>query len=341
MTDTTNIYAHIVGFNNKDKEEFIKDVKSLDFDVLDLNYVTKKVRENDFYKDVKIEREKTKSKFEKNAYDKCLYNYWKKKVGGSLLNMKNKKIILIGMNSFDNNKMEIKANHKFFIKHNLESNAKEIVKENLEKYHDKILDGSFSFDYIDKEFLMKKRQESMESFKKDNYNVITYPNLLKFLNQGSEVLQSNQKADGEHTKTNLNEHPSVLYYASALKYDGQIGSNGKKKRSQDALDAMLDVNREIIAYKYKWLALLSYIPDHQKYFEKGFRNDKPYIHIINKEGKKLLNDTCYLYEISSKNFIKASDKNPYKFRSNFAEIKSNEYIANIYEELKNLKIPIN
>jgi len=333
MTDNTpKIFAHIVGFNNKDKEQFVKDVSNLDYNVLDLNYITKKVYETQFYKDIKQNQEQSKSKFEKNAYEKCMFTYWKKKITGSMESMKNnKKMILIGMNTFDNNKMEIRTDNKLFIKHNLENNAKEIVKENLEKYHDKILDGGFSFDYIDKDFLIKKRQEIMDSFKKDDYKIISYQNLIGFLN-GDEIHQPETQ-----------DKPASLYYVSELKYQGQIGSGGgRHKKAIDPLDAMLDLDREIVAYRYKWLAMLSHIPNHQKYFEKGFRNEKPYIKIIDKEGKKLLNEKCniHVYEVAAKNFVKASDKNPYKFKSKWADIKDDYEVTNIGDEFKKLKILI-
>ena len=329
-----NIYCHIVGFNNKDKDKFMKDTKKLNYTIFDLNSITTKVKSNQFYKNMKLDLEKTKSKHEKSAFSKCMFNYWKNKIETTLSKINNNnKIILIGINKLDldnelNNKLEIKTENKFFLKHNLEVNAKEIIKNNLDKYHDKILEGSFSLDYIDKDYLIQKRKDIMESYKKDDYKPILYDNFIKFLN-------------GEDLYKPKTQEPKLgnMYYASNIKYNKKIGGKHKGGK-RDALDQMLDEDKEIIAYSNKWLALISFIPEHQKYFEKGLHENKPFIKIIDKKGKELLKKNCYLYELKSKNFVKASDKNPYKYKAKVADIISDQEVLHISNELQKCNVKI-
>ncbi len=322
-----NVYAHIVGMDNRDRKQFITDVKLLDYNVIDLNYITKIVRSNDYYKKIKDDYDNTKGKIEKRAIMRCMFNYWKKKIDDNISKIKNdNKLILLGLNSLDDNRLDIKTDNKFIVKHNLENSTKELVKENLDKYHNKIIEGGFSLDYIDKDFLMKKRQEVLEKYKKDKYKPIIYENLLKFLK--GETVDKTNKSIGN------------VYYVSDEKFSKSINFGHKGGAKRDALDIMLDNDREIYAYKEKWLALLSHIPEHQKYFEKGFRNDKPYIKLLDKDSRKMLEKSAILYELNGKSFIRASDKNPYKLKSKSADIISDYEVKSIGDELKRCDVKI-
>jgi hypothetical protein len=326
---TGRIIAHIVGFSQQFKESFYKDFKKIgskNISIVDLDEITMQIISEKniillYNKLDELEEEKKKNRkltvsLNRTAKDieKKINEFWKTKIDNYLMKeiTKNKEIICIGLSTyFKNHKIGIKivTPNKLFVKFNLFDNARQIIGENLDKHRKDIIDGSFDLNYLDVNYLVKKREELQYSYEKMGYQLKSYNDIFKIVQIGIQ-----------------NVSPDGLFF---VEYKNYSKTELKKKTN-------------IVAYTTDWLAIISVLKDK---ISKGFKNKKPYI-IENEKGaiKLLTDDTMYIYYTSNVQSFMPEITNSsqiYKYISTrpittFTSLK----IDNPYEKLMKMKINI-
>jgi hypothetical protein len=331
----SKIIAHISGFTENSKKYFLElfkksslynNINIVDVDLITNNIITDKNMEIlyskfEYYsnssKNNKLFLEKSKE------LEKKMFLYWKVKMEyyiNKIINNSNKKILLVGyLSYFKNHKINLNLpiNTKFFIKVNHIEHAKSIIEYNLDNSRNDIINGLFDLNFLDINFLIKKRTLLQHIYNKLNYinlNLISIINIIE-LNSQTEI-------------------PNILYYSTFNKYDKKIPI----------------LSEPIYLYNNEWLALtnilntshINNINVDNNDIIKGIKNNKPYI-IITKNQLTRLSKSGYIYEI-----IDTSNVLPYPSKNNIYKyltmksIKINRTIAikNIINQIKDLNISI-
>ena len=303
------VFSHIVGLNDESKEYFLDNISSLEFNIIDLDKITENILNekgmNEIYDELDINPQKSKE------IEKKMCNYWKEnfylKVSKLVENSKNKVILLGLSNFFKNNRINVKidSNLKFFVKVNLKSNAKNVIEKNLNNHKDEIIEGLFPLDYLNIDFLIKKRQDLLNIYSKFNYEEKIINNIIKII------------------KNNYNNFiDNDLYFGSINKYNKLIK------------------NKNITAFTAPWLALLSSV--NNKNLKGGFKNGESFVRESKKDEIKNLDRECYLYKVDKKNFYQSQDGRGMKFiSSKGVKIEEKYYIENILNYLKDNEIRVN
>ena len=303
------VFSHIVGLNEDSREYLLDNLSSLEFNIIDLDKITEDVL-ND--KDMnKIYDELDKNPKKSKEIERKMCNFWRENFYIKLIKLvedSKSKVILLGMsNFFKNNRINVKidTNLKFFVKVNLIKNAKNIIEKNLENHKNEIIEGLFPLDYLNIDFLIKKREDLLNIYTKLDYQEKNINNIIKLI------------------KNNYNNFiDNDLYFGSNNKYDKLI----KEKN--------------INAFTAPWLALLSSV--NNKNLKGGFKKGQSFIREIKKDEIKNLDRDCYLYKVDKKNFYKSQDGMGMKFISNkVVKIEEKYYISNILDYLKENEIRIN
>ena len=167
---------------------------------------------------------------------------------------------MVGQNIyFKNKKVKVKIDSisKFFIKLNLLNNAKKIIKYNIENYKNDIIDGNFPLQFLEKDFLIKKRTIMQTTYENFGYILKSINKIIKFIN----INTSHDKYYSRIEK---------LYISRFDNIRGKILPKNKGK---------------IIGYPFEWLSLINIIEDSKNDYVKGWYNNKPFIE-IKKNGLK-------------------------------------------------------
>ena len=285
----SKIIAHISGFTENSKKYFFElfkksnlynNINIVDVDLITNNIITDKNMEIlyskfEYYsnssKNNKLFLEKSKE------LEKKMFLYWKVKMEyyiNKIINNSNKKILLVGyLSYFKNHKINLNLpiNTKFFIKVNHIEHAKSIIEYNLDNSRNDIINGLFDLNFLDINFLIKKRTLLQHIYNKLNYinlNLISIINIIE-LNSQTEI-------------------PNILYYSTFNKYDKKIPI----------------LSEPIYLYNNEWLALtnilntshINNINVDNNDIIKGIKNNKPYIIITNNQLTRL-SKSGYIYEI--------------------------------------------
>ena len=303
------VFSHIVGLNDELKDFFLDNISSLDFNIIDLDKITENILNEKGMNEIYDELDKNPKK--SKDIEKKMCNYWKEnfylRLSKSVDDSK-KKIILLGLsNFFKNSRVNIKidTNLKFFVKVNLEKNAKNVIEKNLDNHKNEIIEGLFPLDYLNIDFLIKKRQDLLNIYSKLGYEEKIISNIIKIIKNNYDNFIDND-----------------LYYGSINKYNKLI----KEKN--------------ITAFTAPWLALLSSV--NNKNLKGGFKNGQSFIRESKKDEINNLDRECYLYKVDKKNFYQSQDGKGMKFISNKGvKIEEKYYIENILDYLKDNEIRIN
>jgi hypothetical protein len=161
---------HIVGINTFIKEEMINKFKLLDFELFDLDILSKNILFDS----------------NKNKMGKM----WKERLT-SQLNLflssnKNKNIIILGLSSFvldHRYKINILTPIKFFLQIPYEICASQLIMYNLDKYRMDIIEGKFPIKYLEHEFLKNQRKELEEEYMDMGYKLKSTDKLFEELNK--------------------------------------------------------------------------------------------------------------------------------------------------------------
>ena len=316
-----NIFCHIVGLNYKIKNKVIDILKSKDFnfDVIDLDSITEKII-NDRNMNVmynKYEEVFTKSKSKEGTkedtkkykeIEKKMTNYWKTKFQLLLEKEAKKcknKIIVIGLNThFKVSRVYVKIDCKlkFFVKVDLLDNSKLVIQNNLDAHRNEIINGTFPLEYLEIEFLIKKRETLISIFKKIGYEVKSLTSIIRVINSNNNF-----------NMININD----LYFASRDKQAKKIKCNEDDK---------------ITAYSIPWLAALSAVDT--KNIKKGFKKNNGFVKQTKRGELNNLKKECYLYKVEKDNFYHHENGKGIKFVSNDnVKILENYYINDIHDYL--------
>ena len=247
--------------------------------------------------------------------------FWKSKLEYNIQKFinknKDKKIIFIGLNTHYRNPriyVKIDAIFKYFIKLNLISNAKNIIEYNLDHHRNEIIDGTFPLQYLEPDFLIKKREMLQNTYIKIGYKLKSIKNII-------------QSIDINIKNNNNFNHINKIYIGTNTKLDGKIYPFSQG---------------QLIGYSNEWLALLSIIGKSNNLLKKGFLNNKPFIKELKKGGLNTLNKNGYIYEVNKNNFAYHEKGKSFKFVSNKpSKIEKRIFVPNIYKKLKedyNIKI---
>jgi hypothetical protein len=335
------IIAHIAGLTDHTKVEFYNIFKKSQLikyvDIIDVDIITTKIIEDnnmetlfakfEYYsersKNQDLTQLENKSALAKaKQLEKKMFQYWKVRMEyyiNKLSSNSQKKIILIGyLSFFKNHKIYLNLNivTKFFLKVNYVEHAKSIIKHNLENSKNDIIEGNFDLNYLNADFLIKKRIQLQTIYSKISYIIMSLTSILNTLEL--------------YYQTSV---PEVLFYASFIKYDKKIPN----------------MTNIIHTYSQEWLALSSILSSSKtktddniiNNVEKGInKENKPYIKLT-KEQYKLINKSGYIYEIIlTENFLPFPTKNNvYKYFT-VKPIKINRIleIDNLLIQLKKLGI---
>lgn len=334
------IMGHISGLNDNSKNELIaifnKSILSKYINIIDVDVITSKIIEDKnmekLFAKFELYSEKSKDKTisrtdNKNALikskllEKKMVQYWKVRMEYYInkLASNNKKVLLLGYLSFFNNHknyLNLNISQKFFVKLDPIDHAKSIVKHHLDFSKDDIINGNFDLNYLDINFLVKKRAQLQTIYSKIGYIVMSLQSIINTLELCFQTAV-----------------PEKLYYASFIKYDKKI----------PVLTSMT------YGYTQEWLALSSIllslddvnqINKTTNNINKGIKDNKPFIK-LSKEQFNLMSKNGYIYEIcSTDNFLPYPSKNNiYKYFT-IKPIKFNRVleINNIITQLKQLGI---
>jgi len=291
--------CHLIGFNPFSKKEFIEKINNKLFNIIDLDSINQ-----DIIKDKEMDKMYTlymKLKGDKNdkfkEVDKKMSTFWEtnfvQKVEDKI---KQKKVnILIGMNNHYKSmsrRVPIECTNKFIVKNDIEEDVSMIIKYNLENYKDDIIAGSYPLDYINREFLIKKRNSINTIYSKLGYIEKTPDQLKKIIN----LIE----------KTN---HENMEIYIS-MKEPYNVGS---------LIHPTKDL--KVIGYNNSKNAILSSIE-----FDKEVKDLK----MLDKKDHKKLKTKRFLYLVENDSFIPDEDKNVY-FSQQPVKIISKEKIDNVIE----------
>jgi hypothetical protein len=303
------VFSHIVGLNDELKDFFVENVSSLEFNIIDLDKITESILNEKGMNEIYDELDKNPKK--SKDIEKKMCNYWRENFYlklGKLVDNNKSKVILLGLsNFFKNNRINIKidTNLKFFVKVNLIKNAKNIVENNLDNHRKEIIDGLFPLDYLNIDFLIKKREDLLNIYTKLGYEEKMINNIIKII------------------KNNYDNYiDKDLYFGSVDKYNKLIK------------------NKTINAFTAPWLAVLSSI--NNKHLKGGFKKGVGFVRESKKGEIENLNRECYLYKVDKKNFYKSQDGMGMKFISNKnVKIEESYYIENILNYFKDNDVRIN
>ena len=338
------IFAHVAGLTEQSKIDLYLILKKsilVDYlEIIDVDLITNKIIEDnnmeilfgkyEYYtersKDKNLSQIENKTSTTKaRNIEQKMFQYWKVKMEyyiNKIVVKSKRKILLIGYLSFFKNhriNINLPINTKFFNKLEYIDHAKSIIKYNLENAKEDIINGIFDLDYLNIDFLTKKRIQLQSIYTKINYNVLHLPTIINILELIIQI-----------------KNPDVLYYASFTKYDKKIPI----------------LNQSIYTYTEEWLALssilssennLNKLDDQHGNVEKGLgKNGNLYLKLTKDQIKKF-NNKGYLYEIILTDiFLPCPTKNNiYKYFTN-KPIKINRVldINNIFNQIKDFKIDI-
>ena len=302
------LISHIVGINNKLKDNFIKNVEIISdkIIILDLDDISKKIM---FMKDYIQIHDKFSESKDKGLLTQ-LGQIWKNKftydVNLILEQNKDKYIIFIGLIMFYlDYRIKINLNeeikYKFFVNLDMKKYTEDIVSYNIDTYKLDIISGKFPLNYLDHKFIRNQRDELKAQYLYKDYKLKNYDGIINWLRHQYENIVNDLSIN-------------IVYYASYKRYEQKI-------------DSMIDT---IVGYSDKWLALASLISRNTIKRGVTYKNDKiiPVLKESIPNGFSELNKCCYIYELYP-------EKKVDNFRYLIADLSfiNRYYVSNMKSEL--------
>ena len=265
---------HIVGLNSEFKIDFISKVLSINpnYNIIDIDEISNKI--NSETKISKLYDEYDKVKFDKNK-SKLIANdiniEWSRELQvklNKLLNSTEKDSIILGLTTSIITTGTVKilinlqTNYKFIIEIDLKENAKQIIRSNLKDYKHEIINGRFPLDYLNLDFLIKRRENLNQVYIKNLYIQKKMDDVLKFLKN--------------HVPNLNNMKSKKLYYASDQEFKKYI------------------TGKNIALFNNDILAILSVFRLTKFEFDSNSKTLKE----LEKDGLKELDKDCFIYEIT-------------------------------------------
>jgi hypothetical protein len=239
--------------------------------------------------------------------DKKMTNYWENKYL-ELLGEKvklDKKNILIGKNThfkFLSKRINLNTINKFYIK-NSEDEVRKLIKYNLEIYKDDIINGIFPIEYLDYNYLSKKKDTSINFYKKAGYLEKDYEQIKTII----KLLEE--------------KNANITGLWIALKDPYNLGSKIHPKK-----------NDKILAYIDPNLALLGSFNFDKEELSKNYNGKEIKIKELKAQALDKLKTKRFLYLVDKNSFIPHEKGANQKFFSqNPVIILQKEKINSVYD----------
>ena len=317
-----NLTCHIVGLNPIYKKELIEELNKKVFNPIDLDDINQEIiNDNEMdkmYKQYQKFKDTKNDKFKE--IDKKMSFYWENKFL-ELLNEKvkiDKKNILIGQSThykYLKKRINLNTPNKFIIQAD-KNDIKKLIQYNLETFKDDIIDGKFPLEYLDLNFLSKKRDTLLQVYHKIGYLEKDFKQLKIILNL---------------LETKIIDIPG-LWLAKKEPYN--IGSKIHPKKN-DKLLAYIDPTMALIA---------SFNFDKDKLIKK-YNGKEIKIKELKPQALDKLKSCRFLYLVGKESFIPhEKGANKKFFSQNPVTILQKEKIENVYNYLidtKDIKDKIN
>jgi len=298
---------HIVGLNNEYKDDFISKIHiaSPNYDIIDVDDLTQKITNDK--KMAKLYDDYEKNKGDKNKAKQIgtdINTEWAKELQTRLnktLSSNDKNTIIIGLTTSIINTgaqkihISLPTNFKFIVDIDLVENAKHIIRNNLKDYKHEIINGKFPLEYINLDFLIKRREQLNQIYIKNLYIQKKGDDIIKFLKEHVPNIDKNL---GKMKK---------LYYASNQEYVKTISS------------------KNLILYDNEVSAILSLF----KFAEINYDPTNRTIKELTKNAFRELEKDCFIYEIIDLEDVFFNGDN-YKNNKRL-KINKNTHIDNVYE----------
>lgn len=294
-----HLSCHLIGFNPVSKKDFIEKINNKLFNIIDLDNINQTIIKNEEMD--KMYMQYMKLKGDKNdkfkEVDKKMSTFWETNFVQKVENMiKQKKVnILIGMNNHYKSmsrRVPIECTNKFIVKNDIEEDINMIIKYNLENYKDDIIAGTYPLDYINRDYLIKKRNSINMIYTKLGYIMKTPEQLKKIINLIEKTNHENMEI-----WISMKEPYNVNSLIHPLQDSKVIGYNNSK----NAILSSIKFDREIKDLK-----------------------------MLEKKDHKKLKTKRFLYLVENNSFIPDEDKNMY-FSQQPVKIISKEKIDNVIE----------
>ena len=301
---------HIVGLNNDFKNDFILKIKNIDpnYNIIDIDDLTQKITNDSKLSKLYDDYEKNKSDKNKSKnISSDINDEWARDLQSKLnklLSVNDKPTIVIGLTTSVINTgvpkiyINIPTNYKFIVEIDLIENAKQIIKSNLKEYKNQIINGKFPLEYLNLDFLMKRREQLNSIYTKNLYIPKKVDDIIKFFKNHIQNL------DGRRPVNN-----KQLYYSSDKEYIKYISTKNLSLYNND-IQAILQIFK---------LVSFHYDPVNKVLKE------------LSKDGLKELQKDCFVYEITELDDIFFDGEN---FKNNKKlKINKSTYIECIYDIL--------
>ena len=187
--ENLNLTCHIIGLNTKTKKYFIENINNKEFNIIDLDQIN-----NNILVDSKLDKfyeQFTKLKEIKNdkykEVEKKMTLFWKNSFYEKIneLISKNKKNIFIGVNNhykMPSNKISLNTKNNFIVLSDLKEDIKILIENNIDNNRNEIINGNFPLEFLNFDFLLKKRDIIITSYKKNGYIEKKLDDIILILN---------------------------------------------------------------------------------------------------------------------------------------------------------------
>lgn len=308
-----HIVCHIVGLTHLVKQEFIKKMANINYNIIDLDELSNVILQNNtmsqLFKQYQTFKNSKNDKFK--DIDKKMTLYWETTMDENILERldKHRQNIIIGYSHHFRN---INKHIKFpgskpvgkFILKVTKNDVRSIIAYNLDKHRPDIIRGAYPLNNIDFDLIYSNRQKIDNVYEKNNYLPKTIDTLYTILELGS-----------------MDKDKSIsLWIASNQPYN--IGSKMYPHK-----------NDKLFAFTDQIMALLSSFHFSEDELEKTFDNN-----IIKVKPKKegvleKMKEKRYLYLVDKTSFIPHEKGNNVKFFSQEPVIILEMIkISNVYDE---------
>lgn len=184
-----NLTSHIIGLNFKTKKHFIENINNKQFNIIDLDQINNNILSNS--KLDKLYEQFTKLKEIKNdkykEVEKKMTLFWESFFYEKIneLISKKKKNIFIGSNNHYKNpskKINLNTKNNFIIYSDPKEEVKILIENNIDNNKNAIINGNFPLEFLNFDFLLKKREAYITSYKKNGYIEKKLDDIIVMLN---------------------------------------------------------------------------------------------------------------------------------------------------------------
>jgi len=171
-----NKLCHIIGLNSTNKKHLIDQINKKEFNIIDIDSINQQILDDPQMD--KLYKQFIKLKDDKNdkfkEVDKKMTTFWERTFDDKINEQlsKKKKNIFIGLNNhykISTKKINLNTQNNFIIASNNVEETKLIIESNLDTNRTNIINGNFPLEYLNFDFLLKKRETLINSYIKSGY----------------------------------------------------------------------------------------------------------------------------------------------------------------------------